>query len=72
MNNRLSVYTGALAAMCVVTVAAQLFSQDSGAAMRNRLRDNADDFWIYDDIEAGYSLASQTGKPMLVSFRCVP
>ncbi len=28
--------------------------------------------WIYDDIEAGYAEAEKAGKPMLVSFRCVP
>lgn len=39
---------------------------------RERLKDQAAEFWIYDDIDAGYSLAADTGKPMLVSFRCVP
>ena len=28
--------------------------------------------WLYDDIEAGYAEAKKTGKPLLISFRCVP
>jgi hypothetical protein len=30
------------------------------------------DHWIYNDFEAGVALARQTGKPLLVVFRCVP
>lgn len=40
--------------------------------LRQGLKDRAADFWIYDDLEAGYARARQTGKPLLVSFRCVP
>ena len=40
--------------------------------LRVNLKDQAADFWIYDDLKAGYSRASKTGKPLLVSFRCVP
>ena len=39
---------------------------------RERLKDNAADFWIYDDIAKARSEAAKTGKPLLVSFRCVP
>ena len=28
--------------------------------------------WIYEDMAAGYAQAEKTGKPLLVSFRCVP
>jgi len=28
--------------------------------------------WIYEDMRAGYAKARKTGKPLLVSFRCVP
>ncbi len=28
--------------------------------------------WIYDDIEAGYAQAEKAGKPLLVTFKCVP
>ena len=40
-------------------------------AKRKELMDDAAAFWIYDDIDAGYSIAETTGKPLLVSFRCV-
>ena len=43
-----------------------------GKKIREGLKDIAADFWIYDDLEAGYATAKRTGKPLLVSFRCVP
>ncbi|MGH7202352.1 MAG: Trx7/PDZ domain-containing (seleno)protein, partial [Planctomycetaceae bacterium] len=30
------------------------------------------DFWIYNDVEAGFREAKRSGKPLLVTFRCVP
>ena len=47
-------------------------AQDAAAAKRKRLKDDAADFWIYDDVDKGYARAAETGKPLLVSFRCVP
>lgn len=35
-------------------------------------RITSQDFWIYNDVEAGFKEAKQTGKPVLVTFRCVP
>jgi len=35
-------------------------------------RTAAQNFWIYNDVEAGFEEAKQTGKPVLVTFRCVP
>jgi hypothetical protein len=43
-----------------------------GKELREALQDNAADFWIYDDVEAGFEEARRTGQPLLVSFRCVP
>ena len=34
--------------------------------------DKVPDGWIYEDIDAGYAAAKKSGKPLLVSFRCVP
>lgn len=31
-----------------------------------------DGYWIYDDLEAGFTRARETGKPMLVVLRCIP
>jgi hypothetical protein len=42
-------------------------------ALREFLKD--DKFavgWIYEDIDAGYEQATESGKPLLVCFCCVP
>jgi hypothetical protein len=31
-----------------------------------------DGYWIYNDLEAGFAEAKETGKPVLVVFRCIP
>ena len=33
------------------------------------LRDEAADFWIYDDVPAAKAIALKSGKPILLSFR---
>lgn len=43
-----------------------------GDELKKALNDSAADFWIYDDLEKAYSEGKRTGKPVLVSFRCVP
>jgi len=41
--------------------------------LRKNLKDtNVADHWIYDDIAACFAEARETGKPLLVTFRCVP
>ena len=47
-------------------------ADDAAARKRRRLKDDAADFWIYDDLHAAEARAKTTGKPLLVSFRCVP
>ena len=37
--------------------------------LRKKLKDNAEDFWIYDDLDRGYTRGRDTGKPLLVSIR---
>ena len=44
----------------------------TGNALQKALHDPAAGFWIYDDVAKGYAEAKKTGKPLLVSFRCVP
>ena len=42
-------------------------------SLKDALEDHAlADSWIYEDIEAGYRQALESGKPLLVSLRCVP
>ena len=43
--------------------------------LKKRIQDlNADkaNHWIYNDIAAGFAVAKKTGKPLLITFRCVP
>ena len=39
-----------------------------------RWADNDDfaDLWIYGDLDQGFEEAQQTGRPLLVTYRCVP
>lgn len=44
-------------------------------ALRERLQDQqtaGQDHWIYNDLAAGFAKAKETGKPLFVTFRCVP
>jgi serine protease Do len=40
--------------------------------LRDRERIEAEGFWIYNDLQAGFAEANRTGKPLLVVLRCVP
>ncbi len=61
---------GAVAALslaCVLGVAA--FAQEEHDLDDLANADGVRDRWIYDDIEAGYAAAQESGKPLLVAFR---
>ena len=61
-----------LTAAAILVFAGVLGAKDD-VRLKDALQDDlvsAD--WIYDDIERGNTLARKTGKPLLVSFRCVP
>ena len=48
---------------------------DDPEALKKRLKDlngQKADHWIYNDISAGFSEAKRTGKPLFITFRCVP
>jgi len=30
------------------------------------------DIWIYNDLEKGFRVSTETGKPLLVVYRCIP
>ena len=73
LTYRFVVMTSVCLACWMVSVApSSLPAQDQAGIMRGRLKDTAADFWIYDDIDAGYAKAADTGNPLLISFRCVP
>lgn len=43
-----------------------------GDALQKALADHAASFWVYDDLDGATKMAKASGKPLLVSFRCVP
>ncbi len=43
--------------------------QADGAKIRRALDDDAANFWIYEDVEAGFAESQRTGKPLLLSIR---
>lgn len=48
---------------------------DDTEALKQRLKDlngQNGDHWIYNDIPAGFAEAKRTGKPLFITFRCVP
>lgn len=62
--------------VAVVVVTLPVSAEDKGdRELQKRIQDahaeNAD-HWIYNDIAAGFKKAKQTGKPLFVTFRCVP
>ncbi|MFN3194200.1 MAG: Trx7/PDZ domain-containing (seleno)protein [Aureliella sp.] len=60
--------------LVLYAVSACAFADDADA-LKKRLQDlngqNAD-HWIYNDIPAGFAEAQRTGKPLFITFRCVP
>lgn len=40
--------------------------------LRDALKDNVESHWVYDDFQHARARAQETGKPLLVLFRCVP
>jgi serine protease Do len=62
-----------LVSLCFFAAAGcEIFADD---ALRNRLKDDHSrdgDHWIYNDIAGGFAEAKRTGKPLFITFRCVP
>ena len=43
-----------------------------GDELQQALQDNVAAFWVYDDLPAAEKMAAERGKPLLITFRCVP
>ena len=43
-----------------------------GAVRGDKAKLESDARWNYNDVDAGFRLAKQTGKPLLVILRCIP
>jgi serine protease Do len=54
-------------------LALALVPEDRETKVRNDKKNvEADDAWVYNDLERGIAEAKQSGKPLLVVFRCIP
>lgn len=55
---------------CLMTVAAASASAQVDPDLRQAVGDTGVGAgWIYEDLDAGYAAAKETGKPLLVAFR---
>lgn len=61
-------------ALLLLTVATPaLVRKDPDEVLKRNLKDkDLVGEWVYDDIDKGYALAKQSGKPLMIVFRCVP
>lgn len=50
-------------------VAAAAMQDPAKQRLKEGLKDDCADSWIYDDLGAGLSLAKKTGKPLWILFR---
>ena len=64
-------WAGAAVVACAASSA--VVAQDRDTKVRNDRRDvQALGTWIYNDLPAGIAKAKQSGRPMLVTLRCIP
>ncbi len=74
MPNRRATFLAAamLSVSAAITVS---FAQQQDRATKvlgDRDKVQRDGFWIYNDLTRGYEEARKSGKPLLVTFRCIP
>ena len=56
--------------VCLTVVGLSVFASADGEDVKNALSDDqVGGKWIYDDIDAGFAKAKETGKPLLFVFR---
>ena len=70
--NRYLAFTGFCTAVACLAVAAtaQQTRDEMVRGDRQALLD--DDSWYYDDLDAGWQAARESGKPLMVVLRCIP
>ncbi|MEY4483775.1 MAG: hypothetical protein RL693_1227, partial [Verrucomicrobiota bacterium] len=62
-----------LAAFCLTSFAGAESVKDREGAVRNdKATMEKNGRWIYNDIDAAFAKAKETGKPLMVVLRCVP
>ena len=59
--------------LCAVLICTMSVLGGEHGALQTSLKDTGvQGPWYYNDLNAGYAEAAKTGKPLLVTFRCVP
>lgn len=62
-----------LAALCLTSIVrAEAVKDREGAVRNDKATMEKDGRWIYNDIDAAFAKAKETGKPLMVVLRCVP
>lgn len=61
-----------VAALSLVETCAEAVKDRRGAVLNDRAALEHDARWIYNDWQKGFAEAKRTGKPLLVTLRCVP
>ncbi len=74
---RLKIVLTLLGSACLVALAVPSASSAPPNQRETKVRNDkqkmeADDFWIYNDLDRGLSVAKREKKPLLVVFRCIP
>src|SRR5687767_200602 len=62
-----------LAVVILLVPGAALYAQDRETKVRSdrdQLKEN--ETWIYNDLDKGFEEAKRTGKPLMVTLRCIP
>lgn len=58
--------------VCLVACSCAVGQSREEKVRNDKRRVEAEGFWIYNDLDKAYAEAKQTGKPILVSMRCLP
>lgn len=66
------VFAGILPLICLCASIGFAAGDRETKVRNDRKEVEADDYWIYNDLDRGLAEAKQTGKPLLVVFRCIP
>lgn len=62
-----------LSFLCVLLLPSLLLAQTREEKVRaDRAKVEANGFWIYNDLEKGFTEATESGKPLMVVMRCIP
>ncbi len=65
-------FVAVLLVACGFSLHAETVKDREGAVRADKAKLENSERWNYDNVDAGFALASKTGKPLLVVLRCIP